>query len=177
MKFHPSTVHATYESPLGPMILAASDLGLNGLWFEGQKHFPHDVFAHLYPNSLHPMLQKTKQWLDAYFSAAPPKTSRKDLAFDLSGGTAFQQSVWQALLTIELGQTEGYGGLAQRIGSPAAARAVGAAVGKNPISLIIPCHRVVGAQGALTGYAGGVERKAWLLRHEGALPADLLGAT
>ena len=88
---------------------------------------------------------------------------------DLSAGSAFQQSVWHALLAIGRGQTESYGALATRLGRPSAARAVGAAVGRNPISIIVPCHRVVGSNGSLTGYAGGLDRKVALLQLEGCL--------
>ena len=91
------------------------------------------------------------------------------LPLDLRGGTAFQQAVWRALLAIPRGQTLSYGALAQRIGKPAAVRAVGAAVGRNPASIVVPCHRVLGQGGALTGYAGGLARKTALLRLEGAL--------
>ncbi|HET9160056.1 MAG TPA: methylated-DNA--[protein]-cysteine S-methyltransferase [Caulobacteraceae bacterium] len=86
-----------------------------------------------------------------------------------TGGTAFQRQVWAALRSIPAGETLSYSGLAQRIGRPKAVRAVGLANGSNPIAVVVPCHRVIGASGALTGYAGGMERKAWLLRHEGAV--------
>ena len=91
------------------------------------------------------------------------------LALDLSAGTAFQQAVWRALLAIPAGQTRTYGEIAGQLGRPGASRAVGAATGRNPISIIVPCHRLVGASGAMTGYAGGVARKVWLLEHERAL--------
>ena len=86
-----------------------------------------------------------------------------------TGGTPFQRAVWAALRDIPAGQTESYGGLAARIGRPAAVRAVGLANGANPIGLVVPCHRVIGADGSLTGYGGGIERKRWLLQHEGAV--------
>ena len=94
-----------------------------------------------------------------------------DLPLDLSGGTPFQQAVWRALLAIPSGATTSYGALARALGSPTAVRAVGAAVGRNPISIVVPCHRVLGAGGALTGYAGGLARKQALLRLEGAPPS------
>jgi methylated-DNA-[protein]-cysteine S-methyltransferase len=90
------------------------------------------------------------------------------IAWALGGGSAFQQDVWRALATIPAGQTTSYGALARRIGRPAAVRAVGMANGANPIGLVLPCHRVIGANGALTGYGGGLQRKRWLLEHEGA---------
>jgi methylated-DNA-[protein]-cysteine S-methyltransferase len=90
------------------------------------------------------------------------------------GGTAFQQNVWQALRTIPAGRTLSYGQLAAQLGNPKGMRAVGLANGANPIALIVPCHRVIGANGTLTGYGGGMTRKHWLLRHEGSLPQSLL---
>jgi methylated-DNA-[protein]-cysteine S-methyltransferase len=102
-------------------------------------------------------------WLDAYFANQPLPPLP---AFDFVSGTPFQQKVWHALLHIPAGQTISYGQLAIQIGAPKAVRAVGAAVGRNPLSIVIPCHRVVGANGSLTGYAGGLEGKRWLLQHE-----------
>ena len=169
MKFHTETVKASFDSPLGPMFACASPAGLCGLWFKGQKHFFESDIAHLSPYPLHPMLQKTERWLSAYFSSAEAGAGAELPALDLSAGTDFQQRVWRALLQIGSGTSKGYGALAQQLGSPKAARALGAAVGKNPVSLIVPCHRVVGASGALTGYAGGLDKKTWLLQHEGAL--------
>ena len=93
-----------------------------------------------------------------------------------TGGTAFQQAVWRALCTIPAGETMSYAGLAARVGSPKAVRAVGLANGSNPVTLVVPCHRVIGANGALTGYGGGIERKRWLLAHEGAAFRDQLAA-
>ncbi len=92
----------------------------------------------------------------------------------MTSGTEFQRTVWQQLRQIPCGEILTYGQLAQRIGRPTASRAVGMANGSNPISIVVPCHRVIGSQGALTGYAGGVQRKQWLLQHEGYLPQDLL---
>ena len=164
MRFDSSIVQARYSSPLGEMIVAATARGLAGVWFEGQKHLPDSSAWPEQPG--HPVLQKAIAQLDEYFSGA---RTRFDLPLDLQGGTAFQQSVWQALLAIPPGGTTSYGGLSQRIGKPAAVRAVGAAVGRNPVSIIVPCHRVLGSDGSLTGYAGGLERKSALLQLEGAL--------
>ena len=164
MKFHHSIVQTRYESPLGSMILAATDKGLAGLWFLGQRHLPDHAnwpFA-----SQNPHLHEAAAQLDEYFAGA---RSHFDLPLDLQGGTPFQQSVWQALLHIPAGRTTSYGVLSSRIGNPAAVRAVGAAVGRNPVSIVVPCHRVLGADGGLTGYAGGLERKSALLQLEGAL--------
>ena len=105
-----------------------------------------------------------RQTLDAYFAGEPDALNGLSCA---ARGTPFQQSVWRALREIPTGRTESYGGLAARIGRPSAVRAVGLANGSNPIGLVAPCHRVIGANGSLTGYAGGLARKAWLLRHEG----------
>ena len=103
--------------------------------------------------------------LDAYFAGDLAALDTLPVA---TSGSEFQRLVWAALRTIPAGETSGYGALATRIGKPGAARAVGLANGANPIGIVVPCHRVIGASGTLTGYAGGVERKAWLLRHEGA---------
>lgn len=163
MKFDPSIVQARYPSPLGPMIVAATHRGLAGVWFEGQRHMPDTAGWPAQPG--HPVLRQAVTQLDEYFSG---RRTVFDLPLDLQGGTAFQRSVWHALLAIPSGGTTSYGLLSQRIGHPAAVRAVGAAVGRNPVSVIVPCHRVLGADGSLTGYAGGLERKTALLQLEGA---------
>ncbi len=167
MKFDSSIVQTTIHSPLGAMILAATDKGLAGVWFEGQKHLPPELVAPpVWPeNAAHPVLKQTAAQLREYFAR---QRQHFDVPLDLSGGTPFQQSVWQALLAIPPGATTSYGALSSRIGKPAAVRAVGAAVGRNPVSVIVPCHRVMGADGSLTGYAGGLDRKTALLTLEGA---------
>ena len=163
MKFHPSTLQARYLSPLGPMIVAATGSGLAGVWFEGQRHLPdHSGWPHA-PG--HPVLATAVQQLSDYFAG---RRTRFDLPLDLQGGTAFQQSVWQALLAIPSGTTTSYGDLSQRVGRPTAVRAVAAAIGRNPVSIVVPCHRVLGRDGSLTGYAGGLERKSALLDLERA---------
>ena len=163
MKFDPSIVQTRYESPLGPMIVAATSKGLAGLWFDGQRHLPSTLdWPH---DADHPVLIKAVKQLREYYDG---KRTTFDLPLDLQGGTAFQQSVWQALLEIPSGETTSYGRLSQHIGKPAAVRAVGSAVGRNPVSVIVPCHRVVGGDGSLTGYAGGLDRKTALLKLEGA---------
>ncbi len=154
-------LRCSYASPLGPMTLAATSKGLAGVWFDGQKHMPDTRGWPEQPD--HPVLQQAQNELAQYFAGQRP---RFDLPLDLGRGTDFQQQVWQGLLDIPAGQTLSYGALGTRIGRPAAVRAVGAAVGRNPISIIVPCHRVVGADGALTGYAGGLERKTALLKLE-----------
>jgi len=153
-----------YESPLGTMLLAATDRGLAGVWFVGQRHGPDASGWRHDPQ--HPVLQEAVAQLAAYY--AGERTSFT-LPLDLAFGTPFQQSVWAALQAIPRGGTTSYAELARRLGRPQAARAIGAAVGRNPVSIVVPCHRVVGTGGALTGYAGGLERKTALLRLEGAL--------
>jgi methylated-DNA-[protein]-cysteine S-methyltransferase len=164
MNFHhlEATTHVT--SPLGRIVLAASHTGLAGLWFDGQQHFP-DLPDTLLPVAAfnHPVLREAAAQLAAYFAG---ERGTFDLPLDLGGGTAFQQSVWQALLAIEAGETASYAEVAARIGNPAAVRAVGAAIGRNPVSIVVPCHRVIGSGGALTGYAGGLARKTALLQLE-----------
>jgi methylated-DNA-[protein]-cysteine S-methyltransferase len=143
------------------MTLAATDRGLRGIWFDGQKHMPDTSTWPVQAD--HPVLLQAQAALREYFAG---QRQRFDLPLDLDQGTAFQQQVWRGLLEIPAGQTIAYGSLGTRIGRPAAVRAVGAAVGRNPISIIVPCHRVVGADGSLTGYAGGLERKVALLQLE-----------
>lgn len=153
------------------MTLAASPVGLCGAWFENQKHFPiHQSWPIDVKN---PHLQAAQKLImKCADGLLPLGTSQQDLLknlkLDLSAGTAFQQAVWQALMCIPLGQTCTYGQLAHAVGKPSASRAVGAAVGRNPISVLIPCHRVIGSQGQMTGYAGGLWRKEALLQLENA---------
>lgn len=161
MKFSPDTVQTRYASPLGPMILAANGKGLSGVWFEGQSHQPET--SGWPPADEHPVLQKAKVQLAEYFAG---QRQIFDLPLDLDRGTAFQQAVWRALLAIACGERSSYAALAAVIGKPRAVRAVGGAVGRNPIAIVVPCHRVLGAHGALTGYAGGLQRKVGLLQLE-----------
>lgn len=163
MSHHPDNlVQTTVPSPLGPLLLAAGVQGLAGVWFENQRHRPDPKNWPEDPH--HPVLQRAVAQLDAYFTG---ELQRFDLPLDLGRGTPFQQAVWRALIDLAPGQTTRYGDLARGLGRPRAARAVGAAVGRNPLSIVVPCHRVLGAAGALTGYAGGLERKQALLRLEG----------
>lgn len=169
MKFPTTWVQAHYQSPLGAMRLAATSKGLSGVWFvEGQKYLPD--FSGWAVQADHPMLQQTRQALDAYFSG---QSLHFQVPMDLGIGTDFQQQVWQALCAIEPGQTTSYGALARTLGRPDAVRAAAAAVGRNPISILVPCHRVIGADGSLVGYAGGLHRKAALLQLEGVISGDL----
>ena len=151
-----------YASPLGPILLAADETGLTGLWFKAQKYFPSFLGVD-YQEKETPVLTETVRWLDVYFSGKDPGF----LPPLHPQGSPFRQTVWDILLTIPRGQTMTYGEIARRLGVHSA-QAVGGAVGHNPISILIPCHRVVGSDGSLTGYAGGVERKARLLQLEGA---------
>jgi methylated-DNA-[protein]-cysteine S-methyltransferase len=172
-------VKCTIKTKLGPITAAAENNSLCGLWFNGQKYFP--------PNSGEwktqedePVFKKLRSWLEAYFSGTikAGQTNRKILAAAGIGtapeGTAFRQKVWELLLDIPYGKVVSYGSLAKQLGTGssgagigALARAVGGAVGHNPISILIPCHRVIGSDGDLTGYAGGLERKKALLTLEG----------
>ena len=159
---HACTAQARFDSPLGPLRLARTPRGLAGAWFEGQRHHPGELSAPELPRDA--LLLDAAAQLQRYFAG---ESMRFMLPLDLLG-TAFQRRVWQALLTIDAGRTLRYGDIAARIGVPSAARAVGAAVGRNPVSVIVPCHRVLGAGGALTGYAGGLDRKVALLDLERA---------
>lgn len=149
-------------SAWGNLLLAATAQGLCGMWFEGQKHRPDSSAWRDAPS---PFIDRAQQQLAQYFAG---QRSTFDVPLDLTAGTAFQQTVWQALLGIPCGQVASYGSIAKELGNSAAVRAVGAAVGRNPISVIVPCHRVLGATGALTGYAGGLDRKTALLQLENA---------
>ena len=162
----PPLLHRT-TSPWGDLLLAATPKGLCGVWFDNQKHFPE---LKAWPAGRNTWIDQAQVQLAEYFSG---QRRLFDVPLDLSGGTAFQQAVWQALLKIQPSQTSSYGSISKTIGNAAAVRAVGAAVGRNPISIIVPCHRVLGADGSLTGYAGGLDRKTALLKLEGALIEDL----
>jgi methylated-DNA-[protein]-cysteine S-methyltransferase len=157
------TAQATVASPLGPILLARTAKGLAGAWFKGQKHHPGELKAPELPND--PLLARAAEQLRAYFAG---ESIRFEVPLDLQG-TPFQRAVWQALLGIAPGALSSYGAIALSIGSASAVRAVGGAVGRNPVSVIVPCHRVVGRDGSMTGYAGGVQRKQALLALEGAL--------
>jgi methylated-DNA-[protein]-cysteine S-methyltransferase len=162
--------HCVADTPLGPMRLARSAQGLCGAWFvQDHQHAPAvGDFSALQHRPDDPLLLEAARQLQACLGGQLPGF---DLPLDLSAGTAFQQSVWRALCAIPAGQTCSYQALAAQLGKPKAARAVGAAVGRNPVSVIVPCHRVLGSAGALTGYAGGLWRKKALLQIEGlALP-------
>lgn len=159
-------IHRYTDTPLGAMVLARSEHGLCGAWFvEEQRHLPPAArFDGAWQRDNDPLLCAASLQLQGYFAG---QRQRFELPLDLSEGTPFQQAVWQALLDLGWGQNSSYGQIASTIGRPAAVRAVGAAVGRNPVSLIVPCHRVLGSGGQLTGYAGGLWRKQALLQLEG----------
>ena len=155
------TLTTTIESPIGPLLLSASAGALTGLQMQNQRHF-----RELPEGAVHDDVWFTdiKEQLDAYFSG---DLREFDVTLNLVG-TDFQRRVWAQLQAIAYGETISYGELAARVGNAHASRAVGLANGKNPVSIIVPCHRVIGADGSLTGYGGGLDRKTWLLAHETA---------
>ena len=157
-----------YDSPLGGILLAADEAGLTGLWFDGEKYFADSLPAD-HAEQETPVLTETKRWLDCYFSGSEPDFTPPMRPI----GSAFRQSVWELLLQIPYGRTTTYGEIARLLAEKRglarmSAQAVGGAVGRNEISIIIPCHRVVGANGSLTGYAGGIGKKVKLLELERA---------
>ena len=155
---------ARIPSPLGEIVLVSDGEALCGLYFAGQRHFP-DLSGAIERPELS-VFSQTRAWLAAYFAGAEPGP-RPPLRLD---GTDFQRAVWALLLAVPYGETLSYGDLAARLsgktGRSCSARSVGGAVGRNPVSILVPCHRVLGADGSLTGYAGGVERKRKLLEIE-----------
>ncbi len=161
--------HTTFDSPIGPLTAVADGEALCGLYLDGEHHRVPDAVLGREDR----FLGEVQAQLDAYFDG-----TLTDFGLPLApAGTPFQRQVWAALCDIAYGSTTTYGELAAAIGRPGAARAVGLANGRNPIAIVVPCHRVIGAGGRLTGYAGGLERKRWLLDHERAQRAlALLGS-
>lgn len=156
-----------YASPVGTLTLASDGQAVCGLWLDGQKYHGATIPEEMVPDDDAAGFAELRSWLDAYFSNAPQPIDTVPLA---PIGSAFQRAVWDKLIQIPYGGLTTYGAIAAELKQErgkASALAVGGAVGHNPISIIIPCHRVVGADGSLTGYAGGLERKIWLLEHEG----------
>jgi methylated-DNA-[protein]-cysteine S-methyltransferase len=153
-----SLAYKTIESPIGKLKLVASDKGLVAILWE--KDSPRRVrLDELVADEQHPVLVETARQLGQYFAG---KRKTFSIALDMRG-TRFQKDVWEALLGIPFGETRSYGQLAKQLGNPRASRAVGAANGRNPVSIIVPCHRVIGSSGKLTGFAGGLDAKAHLL--------------
>ena len=164
---------ADYNTPIGKLILAADDRGeaITGAWFEGQKYFGGTSGQDLVAKKDLEVFDDAKSWLDRYFGGERPSPDELPLA---PCGSDFRQEVWKLLCEIPYGRVTSYGELAaetaRRLGRERmSAQAIGGAVGHNPISVIIPCHRVIGADGSMTGYAGGIGLKEWLLSHEGAI--------
>ena len=159
-----TTFYAFHDSPIGPLLLTATERGLSRLYMDAPRYAPlvphpewrEDAAQHA------PQLAQARTQLDEYFAG---RRTQFEIALDLHG-TPFQQSVWRALMDIDYGETISYGELARRIANPKAVRAVGWANGRNPVSIVVPCHRVIGADGSLTGYGGGVDRKQFLLELE-----------
>lgn len=156
----------TYASPLGIITMGSNGKQLTGLWFEGQKHFD-DTLCDQPQHLSFPIFDETRTWLDVYFQGKRPTFTPPMLLND----TPFRRTVWQLLLTIPYGETTTYKDIARQWArqhgvKSMSSQAVGGAVGRNPISIIIPCHRVIGTNGSLTGYAGGLDRKRWLLQWE-----------
>ncbi|MCV6587852.1 MAG: methylated-DNA--[protein]-cysteine S-methyltransferase [Marinobacterium sp.] len=153
--------YSEFESPFGTTLASSDGQALYNIWFPGQKHAPDS--QHWQRNDQLPLFQNLQQQLTEYAAG-------QRHCFELPlrpQGTAFQQQVWQALQLIAFGEHASYGTLAKQLGRPKAARAVGAAVGRNPLSIIIPCHRVLGSNGQLTGFASGLTMKKRLLKIEG----------
>ena len=162
------TVYTYYESPMGKLTIQACDKGLLGAWFEKQTTQPNKLGIR---SNDHPILKQARSEYAEYFAG-----KRKHFTLPIAvEGTRFQQQVWQILTMIPFGSTWSYLDIAHAIGNPKAVRAVGLANGKNPISIIVPCHRVIGKNGSLTGYAGGIEIKEKLLKHEYNVNAIKLG--
>jgi len=160
-----------YESPRGQMLLVAAGEGLSGVYFDGQKYFPQ-IEPEWRRDASHAPLRQAKRELIEYFGG---ERERFETAL-APEGTSFQRSVWEAIATVGFGTTITYSELARRAGCPGSARAAGAATGRNPLTIVVPCHRIVGSSGSLTGYAGGLERKRALLALEAGV-ADLLSVT
>jgi methylated-DNA-[protein]-cysteine S-methyltransferase len=172
----PLVAQAVLDTPIGPMTALATARGNAGLWFDNQTHHPGALEARVDAKHVH--IVALRRWLDAYWAGQAP--SPTTVALDLHG-TPFQRAVWAVLLGIAFGRTKSYGEIARELAlrekhataprenQATAPRAVGTAVGRNPVSILVPCHRVIGADGSLTGYAGGLQRKERLLQHEGVL--------
>lgn len=157
-----STQHTVIETPIGPLTLVGQDsAALVGVYMDQHRHAP-DAARHGVRADNDPLLEQAADQLHAYFAG---RLREFDLPIRFNG-TQFQQQVWTALSAIPYGQTWSYGQLARHLGKPGASRAVGLANGRNPVSIVVPCHRVIGSDGSLTGYGGGMARKEWLLRVE-----------
>ncbi len=159
MKASPTAITTVMDSPIGPLTLLAVDGSLTGVHMNKQRHLPELPIGCERDDA---GLGHVVEQLSAYFSGS---LTDFDLPIEMHG-TDFQRRVWAALREIPYGETISYGELARWVGNPKASRAVGLANGRNPVSIVVPCHRVIGADGSLTGYGGGLDRKVWLLEHE-----------
>jgi len=158
----------TFDTPVGPMMALASDEALCALEFSkpgrmtrldarlGRFFAPFEI-----EDGTNAVIARTVEWLDRYFAGERPEDPPLDMR-----GAAFELKVWAALRQVPFGQTVSYGEIARKVGAPDASRAVGMANGANPIAIIVPCHRVIGSNGKLTGYGGGLDKKKWLIAHE-----------
>jgi len=156
---------ARHTSPLGDLLIVATDRAVTGLWFDAQKHFDSRWVAQCIEAET-PLLAQARREIDEYFAGR-----RRSFTLPCAPyGTPFQLSVWRAIAEVPYGELISYAELARRAGHPASPRAAGAATGRNPVGIVIPCHRIVGSDGSLTGYAGGLDRKRSLLALEHALP-------
>lgn len=159
---------STYKSPIGNLLIASKDNKLVGLWMENQKYYLSNFKEEIVETENLEILVKTKKWLDRYFNGEKPKINELEIS---PVGSEFRKSVWEILKNIPYGEVITYNDIAKELAKQQgikkmSAQAVGGAVGHNPISIIIPCHRVVGTNGSLTGYAGGIKKKIYLLEHE-----------
>lgn len=167
--------YSLYKSPIGELTLCSDGVNLIGLWIDGQKYHGNDLDIEMVEKEDILVFDETKKWLDSYFTGENPDVSKLSLS---PIGTPFRRDVWKILSEIPYGELKTYGEIAKEIAikqnkSRMASQAIGGAVGHNPISIIIPCHRVVGANGSLTGYAGGIDKKIKLLELEGVDISDL----
>lgn len=165
----PGSVRTTVATPIGELLLTANSIGVTGIYFDGR--WPTD--AAIAPAVEAPddaILREARTQLDDYFAGR-----RRTFSLPLSlGGTPFQRQVWEMLQRVQFGETTSYRSIAERIGNPRAVRAVGAANGQNPVPIVVPCHRIIGATGSLVGFGGGLACKRWLLEHEGVLTTELI---
>ena len=163
------TVWEDVVSPLGPLTILASDNGVHAIAFGSDR--TEQVKINLPRAVNHPIIDAVAEQLSMYFNGT---LKVFDLPLGLHG-TNFQKQVWNLLLDIPIGETRTYGDIARALGNAGASQAVGAANGKNPVAIVVPCHRVIGASGHLTGYAGGMDKKKFLLAHEGIIQPTLFG--
>ena len=160
-----------YSSPIGELIIVSDGNAITGVCFYSQKHFNSEVTGEIAENNDIDVLKKAIRWFDDYFAGLNP-----DIDFELKPhGTEFRQKVWSILRDIPYGKTVTYGEIASEISPSMSAQAVGGAVGANPIAILIPCHRVIGVNGKLTGYAAGIDRKIELLKLENSIDGDFSG--